>query len=83
MHNLSSPKVLAIIIYITCSHILGTVHYFESYITQAPTVNASMQHAALAIVTSNDIQIPFLKLSEKQYYTAGVYQSSTQARNND
>ena len=23
--------------------------------------------------TRNDIQIPFLKLSEKQYYTVGVY----------
>ena len=32
-----------------------------------------MQHAVLAMSTRNDIQIPFLKLSEKQYYTAGVY----------
>ena len=41
----------------------------------------SMQRLLLS--TRNDIQIPFLKLSEKQYYTAGVYQSLTRARNND
>ena len=40
----------------------------------------SMQRFLLS--TRNDIQIPFLKLSEKQYCTAGVYQSSTRARNN-
>ena len=38
----------------------------------------------LLLSTRNDIQIPFLKPSEKQYETntADVYQFSTRARNN-
>ena len=63
-----------------CSHILGTVRYFESYIIQVRTINAACR--ACCCQLGMIIKYQFSSRVRNDTNTAGVYQFSTLTRNN-